>query len=84
LNQGLTLPAVPLTVISRGRPESVFPWGDAESEAAWRAAHEQFVHKTPGAKLLVAEKSGHAVIVDEPELIVEAISNMIERTRHHR
>jgi pimeloyl-ACP methyl ester carboxylesterase len=84
LNQGPALPAVPLTVITRGRPESAFPWGDDESEAAWRAGHEQLVRKTPGAKLLVADKSGHAVNVDQPELVIEAISNMVERTRQQR
>ncbi len=71
------LPDVPLTIITRGKAEKAFPWGDAEKENTWRRGQERTVRAAPQGKLIVAAESGHMVPFDQPELIVDAITHVI-------
>ena len=70
------LPQVPTIMISRGRPQKGFPWGDAESEAAWRRGHETLIEHLMDKQHWIAENSGHGVVFDQPELIIEAIASL--------
>ena len=72
------LPDVPLTIITRGKAEKAFPWGDGEKENAWRKGQKEIVHAAPQGKLIVATESGHMVPFDQPELIVDAITHVIK------
>ena len=56
----------------------------AEAEKMWKEKHEEWVAKVPGAKLIVAEKSGHFIQVQEPQLVVDTIRQVIEQRNRKR
>ncbi len=68
---------LPVTVLSRGKSDPHFPWGDPTREADWRTGHEQLVRNTKHGTLVVADKSDRMVLFDQPELIVESVKNMV-------
>jgi pimeloyl-ACP methyl ester carboxylesterase len=53
----------------------------------WIDAHKNWLKGVPGARHVVTEKSGHGIVFEEPELVVEAVKEVIDRadlraTRH--
>jgi pimeloyl-ACP methyl ester carboxylesterase len=74
---------VPLIVIRHGREGM---WGlaaDKErvAETRWQESQAQLVKKSADAKLEVAEKSGHAIPLEQPEIIVDAIQELVTKQR---
>jgi pimeloyl-ACP methyl ester carboxylesterase len=66
-------PDVPLVVITRGR--RVWPQnrhGDF-MERAWLALQDELAGLSPRSAHLIAERSGHFVHIDQPELVAEAV-----------
>jgi pimeloyl-ACP methyl ester carboxylesterase len=53
----------------------------ADTPAERKAAHNATTRLSSGGKHVVATRSSHWVMTDEPELVLEAIREMIERTR---
>jgi pimeloyl-ACP methyl ester carboxylesterase len=78
-----TLGALPLTVISHGQldadavPLSLGPQVREEYEHAWQKLQQEITSLSRRGKRLVAEKSGHNVIYDQPEIIIDAILEML-------
>lgn len=68
---------IPVRLITSGRP---FLPKEAEQEA-WRRAHEQIVAEIPGAVLIVAEKSGHMIPWEQPDLVLEQIGQVVAEVR---
>lgn len=57
-------------------------WGETEQEsAALRRAHATFVAGSPEREEVVATGSGHYVMRDRPDLVVDAIGRMVRRVR---
>jgi pimeloyl-ACP methyl ester carboxylesterase len=52
-----------------------------EEFKAWRDAHEQFTASLKGAKLVVAEKSGHMIPFSEPDLLLSVVSEVARLAR---
>jgi len=52
-----------------------------EEVAAMRKAHAEFVAASPARVSVFAEASGHYVMRDRPELVIEAISQLVEAVR---
>ncbi|GAB2463215.1 alpha/beta hydrolase [Hymenobacter qilianensis] len=51
------------------------PYGNSEAERAeWAQVHEQFVAAAPNRRLIKAAGSGHYIMSDRPELVVETIA----------
>jgi len=72
------LPQVPLVVISRGRrvwPET--PMGDA-LEKAWAEMQADLAGSIPGGRQIMAERSGHLVQLDQPELVAGAVREVLQ------
>ncbi len=65
---------VPVVVITCGKP--FLP--KTEEQKAWRLSHEQLTASIKGATLIVAEKSGHMIPGIQPDLIVEAVMDVIK------
>jgi pimeloyl-ACP methyl ester carboxylesterase len=61
---------VPLAVIS-----------SADQRAAVMASHEALARMSSHGRHVVASKSGHWVPFDEPELVVDAIREVVETSR---
>ena len=68
--------SIPAVIITAGTP----PWPDESMRMAWRTSHEELA-RTPGARLIVAAKSGHIIGRTEPELIIDAVKTTLAAVR---
>ena len=87
------LPPLPLVVLTRGLPASAdippeglsalppdFPW-DAY-DAVWHELQDELATLAPDARHVIASRSGHYIQVEQPELVIEAIRQVVEGVRH--
>lgn len=75
---------IPLTVIRHGIPDlfSSMPAGQAkQSEQVWQELQADFAKLSSNSQILVAEKSGHGIQIDQPSLVVDLIKQMFENVR---
>jgi pimeloyl-ACP methyl ester carboxylesterase len=66
-------PGIPVRIITCGKKFLPKP----EEQQAWRKAHEDLAASIEGAVLLVAEKSAHMIPWSQPEIIINAIVEII-------
>lgn len=69
---------IPIVVLSRGKrvwPDT--PYGDA-MEAAWKDLQNELNYMSGNSTHIIAENSGHVIHLDEPELVVEAIHDVLD------
>ena len=72
--RGATIPRkLPMIVVTAGKSW----WSKAETNVAWRAAHESLVADAPNWKLLVAEETGHNIPRERPDIVIAAIQELI-------
>jgi pimeloyl-ACP methyl ester carboxylesterase len=84
------LPPMPLAVLAHGKafdprlPQVLAQYGiDAgEYEASLRANYESLATLVPRARFFVAAGSAHDIHQDQPELVTEAIRQVVEGVRH--
>lgn len=72
------LPEVPLVVLTRGKrvwPETEY--GDA-MEASWKELQDELIYLNHNATHVIAENSGHSIHLDEPDLVVDAIHDVLD------
>jgi len=68
------LPAgIPVTLITAGLQENV----PAEARTAWTEKQTEWIAKVPGGKHLSAEKSGHFIQLQEPQIVINAIREIV-------
>ncbi len=60
----------PLILLAHGIP---FPPMAAAMEEGWRDSQYRLMKQSTDSELIVAEKSGHLIYIDEPGLIVESV-----------
>jgi pimeloyl-ACP methyl ester carboxylesterase len=65
---------IPLVVVRRGIPDKGM---SEEFNHRWVLAQESLVKRSARAVLLVAEKSGHNVMIDEPTKYAEAVAKVL-------
>jgi pimeloyl-ACP methyl ester carboxylesterase len=65
--------SVPVRVITAGRPW----WPTADRNQAWRLAHERLAASAADGRLIVAERSGHRIDRDQPEIIVDTVAALV-------
>lgn len=77
------LPPLPLIVVSHGRPPTrPLPGMTIEAmEAQWQRQQRQLVALVAGARQLIAEQSGHLIHKDQPEVVADAIRQVVARAR---
>lgn len=76
------IPAVPLVVITRGRAERGAE--DPRSpviEALWMQLQDELAELSPHSAHLVADRSGHHVHLDQPQLVVDAVTMVLDFAR---
>ncbi|WP_173200399.1 alpha/beta fold hydrolase [Parvularcula mediterranea] len=62
--------------------EAENPAGGPATQAATRSAYRRLIAENPGSRtLVIAERSGHQVMRDRPDLVVEAIRSLIKEMR---
>jgi pimeloyl-ACP methyl ester carboxylesterase len=73
---------LPLVVVTHGLPWDSPPgYPVADLEAVWMPLQEQLASLTPDARLVVAEQSRHFIPGDQPELVIEAIRQVVAAVR---
>jgi len=81
-----TLGDLPLTVISHGQldanavPPSLGQQVRDEYEAAWQKLQAEITSLSTRGRCIVAERSGHNVMFDQPEIVIESILEMVNST----
>lgn len=74
---------LPVRVIARGLPQNYAQAGISEEggrklEAIWQAGQRKMLELSTDSRLIVAEKSGHMVIHDQPELVIDTIRSLLK------
>lgn len=72
---------IPIAVVSRGKrvwPDT--PYGDA-MEATWKELQDELNYISNNSLHIIAQDSGHVIHLDEPELVVQAIYEVLEIAR---
>ena len=79
------LRAMPLTVLAHARPFELPREAEGFSsdalESVLRAANEDLATLVPNARFFVAKDSGHDIHQDQPELVTEAIRQVVTGVR---
>jgi pimeloyl-ACP methyl ester carboxylesterase len=86
------LPDVPIVLLTAGKipmdlPQAMNPLSRElfdESLRSWYAGHKQWVDQTPGARLVVAETSGHNIQSEQPQFVIDAIRDVVEQAARKR
>ena len=80
------LPPMPLAVLAHGKPIIVLDetrgFTTAEWEALQQASYEALAALLPQARFTVASESGHDIHQDQPELVTEAIRQVVAGVRN--
>ena len=81
VQQSGRLPDVPLVVVTRGQRE----WPDTPRghalEQTWQAMQRDLVGLLPDARQMIADKSGHLIHLEQPEIVVTAIRSVLDRIK---
>lgn len=72
-----------MRVIARGLPQDYAQAGISEAggrklEEIWQAGQRKMLDISTDSRLIVAERSGHMVIHDQPELVVDTILDVLQ------
>jgi len=80
------LPPMPLAVLAHGKPIIVLDetqgFTTTEWEALQQASFENLAALVPQARFSVASESGHDIHQDQPELVIEAVRQVVEGVRN--
>ena len=80
------LRAMPLAVLAHGRPfdlpNETEGFSSNTLEPVLRAANEDLTTLVPNARFFVAKDSGHDIHQDQPELVIEAIRQVVAGVRN--
>ena len=83
-----TLGDLPMTVIRHGQlDENAVPLSLGQQmrdnyEAAWQTLQAEIMSLSTQGRLIVAERSGHNIMFEQPEIIVESILEMVGKIRY--
>jgi pimeloyl-ACP methyl ester carboxylesterase len=59
-------------------------WGETDDEnAAMQRAHAAFVAASPAREAVLATGSGHHVMRDRPDVVLDAIARIVQRSHAH-
>jgi pimeloyl-ACP methyl ester carboxylesterase len=78
-----TLGEMPLVVLTRGVPTDpdLLGLSDEEAqqaEAVWDELQAEMAALSSNGKQVIAQESGHFVQLDQPELVIDAIGDVVE------
>jgi len=79
---------MPLFVLTQGQPFDLSPWQPLPADfpgalnKAWHTAQDELATLTPNAKHKIATKSSHYIQAQEPQLVIDAIKQVVEAVRN--
>jgi pimeloyl-ACP methyl ester carboxylesterase len=71
---------IPVILLTAMRDDKM----SAEGRRVWGEKHKEWIEKVPGGKLVIAEKSDHFIQVREPQLVIEAIKQVLEQAKNRK
>ena len=71
-----TLPDVPTVVLTSTK---IVPGSNAEDKQKWYEAHKKLGEGVSDFKHIATESSGHYIMIDEPDLVLNAIREIVEK-----
>lgn len=82
-NQNLN--SIPVRIITHATPNDATAFGMSKEssqqlEQIWQAQQRDMLQLSTDSELIVAEKSGHMVMHDEPDLVIDVIKNLMRKT----
>jgi len=72
---------MPLVVLVHGRPEDPGAPFVEQDERLWRQLQRELAHLVPGGRLVIATNSGHDIQHQQPELVLDAIGDVVQAVR---
>ena len=77
---------IPLFVLSRAKPVALPPnvpaaFSPSAFEAAWRKGQDQLAALVPDAKHVIAKESDHYIQIEQPDLVIDAVRQVVEAVR---
>jgi hypothetical protein len=79
------LPDVPLLILSHGQPPSAAccpaGWPIAEQEQVWQQLQKDLAKLTSAGEQRVVPESGHMIHQAKPDVVIDAIAEMVERVK---
>jgi pimeloyl-ACP methyl ester carboxylesterase len=79
---------MPLCVLTQGQPFDLSPWQPLPADfpgalnKAWHTAQDELATLAPTAKHNIATKSSHYIQAQEPQLVIDAIKQVVEAVRN--
>ena len=70
-----------LVVLAHGRPEDPDAPFVQEDERLWRQLQRELAHLVPGGRLVIATDSSHDIQHQQPELVLDAIGDVVRAVR---
>lgn len=81
VQQHRELPAIPLVIVSRGKPEWFGDLSQQTREKTWTDLQQELYLLSPISQHVFAHESGHDIPQYQPQIIIDAINNVIEQSR---
>ncbi|HEX4653165.1 MAG TPA: alpha/beta hydrolase [Candidatus Udaeobacter sp.] len=82
------LPPIPLVVLTQDQPFDLSPWQPLPADfagalnSAWHTAQDSLARLTPNARHKIATKSSHYIQIQEPQLVIDAIKQVVDAVRN--
>src|SRR5437763_306608 len=87
-NSARPLRPMPLIVLTQGQPFDLSPWQPLRADfpkaldRAWHTAQDALATLAPNAKHKIATNSSHYIQAQEPQLVIDAIKQVVEAVRN--
>ena len=72
---------MPLVVLAHGRPENPGAPFVEQDERLWRQLQRELAQLVPGGRLVVATQSAHDIPQEQPDLVLDAIRDVVQAVR---
>lgn len=76
-------PPIPLAVVSRGKPEWFGDEVQRAREKTWNGMQQELFLLSPLSRHVFAHQSGHDIPYEQPDIIIEAINDIVTESRSH-
>jgi pimeloyl-ACP methyl ester carboxylesterase len=73
--------SLPITVLSAGRWDTIPSLSDVENQQIWedfQVQQSELVTLSSASKQIIAEQSGHNIQFDQPDLVIDAVREIVE------
>ncbi|MCL4468887.1 MAG: alpha/beta hydrolase [Deltaproteobacteria bacterium] len=81
--QDIKHPGIPVVVLSGAIPRDYPPFLVSTGLFdQWKKLQVDLAQSIPGAKQIIARKSGHFIQLDQPGLVIDTIDTMVKQVRH--